>query len=301
MTPHSLAPRLDYDCDGSAACTFVPKTITLSTGQTVSTIAALRLGMHASTMPNGTIYSICAFLEGFQGYRPLTFQEVRAMMDELFGQGCNQCGKIETNWLDSGERNYKGVLKVDYRKQGEERRDGHAPKTYLRDLPSKEYAKDIALLANSCISVMSGDNPGKDFEEKKKTTESLAIRCIVGRSGCTLLHLAVKNNLNIRDLLQRAAKGAPESEFANWVNLTDCKGETALHLAMKIGSPAVIKDMIYPAVYSEYFQVSFPVGDTETVARDLARKRVDVVSQRLKETKKAYGDQNDIRKSQTGC
>ncbi|KAK0624190.1 hypothetical protein B0T14DRAFT_565483 [Immersiella caudata] len=153
-----LTPRFAHSCtDASAACDLVPKTITIpTTGQTVSTIEALHLGMHASPMPNGTIFcnndniicfskswgidlgaslgpiggpafsfnidildgAICAFLEGFNGARSLTFQEVRALMDELFGQGCRQCGWIETNWLDDGEKGYKGYLKVDYRKKG---------------------------------------------------------------------------------------------------------------------------------------------------------------------------------------
>ncbi|KAK4450558.1 hypothetical protein QBC34DRAFT_461158 [Podospora aff. communis PSN243] len=154
--PSHLTPRFYHSCRDnlSAACDFVPKTITTPTGAEISTIEALRLGMHASTMSNKTIFcngeivicfskswsidlgagigriggpefsfpvdildgAICAFLEGFDGARPLTFQEVRALMDELFGQGCRQCGRIETNWLDGGERGYKGYLKVDYRK-----------------------------------------------------------------------------------------------------------------------------------------------------------------------------------------
>jgi len=39
-------------------------------------------------------------------------------MDELFGQGCNQCGKIDKTWLDNGQRSYTWDLKVDYRKKG---------------------------------------------------------------------------------------------------------------------------------------------------------------------------------------
>jgi len=56
--------------------------------------------------------------EDFSGSRPLTFQEVRTLMDELFGQGCNQCGKIDKTWLDNGQRSYTWDLKVDYRKKG---------------------------------------------------------------------------------------------------------------------------------------------------------------------------------------
>ena len=39
-------------------------------------------------------------------------------MDELFGQSCKQCGKIEVNWLDNGQSGYRGILKVDYRDKG---------------------------------------------------------------------------------------------------------------------------------------------------------------------------------------
>jgi hypothetical protein len=55
-TLKQLEARVAYNCDGSAACTFVPKTVTLESGEKISTIAALRLGMHASTTSNKTIF-----------------------------------------------------------------------------------------------------------------------------------------------------------------------------------------------------------------------------------------------------
>ncbi|KAK3385127.1 hypothetical protein B0H63DRAFT_522468 [Podospora didyma] len=150
-SPNGLAPRLAYNCDGSAMCTFVPNTVTSSTGQEIYTIEALRLGIHASKMSDGTqccngeniicfakswelglgvglgkiggpeastsprAVTICVFLEDFNGTRPLTLQETRALMDELFGRGCKQCSRIETNWLDDGKNKYSGYLKMDYK------------------------------------------------------------------------------------------------------------------------------------------------------------------------------------------
>lgn len=62
--------------------------------------------------------AICAFIKGYNGTKPIYLTEIRALMDQLYFNGCTRCGYIDLNWLNNGKDNIQGQLGIDWRQPG---------------------------------------------------------------------------------------------------------------------------------------------------------------------------------------